>query len=270
MNRYYKPGEKMGHPEFEKVVKIIEKLRDPNGGCPWDLKQTHQSLARYLIEEAYEFHHATLNNDKKELEDEIGDVLLQVILHCTIGQESGDFNLESVSKNLGEKMIRRHPHVFNNDNNEKISESEVKKNWEKIKAKERKSSHMKDLGHLPSLLAAHKIGEKTQRVGFDWGNPQEVVEVVQEELQEFLDEIPEDPTKLTEHMREEYGDLLFSMAQLGRHLGMNAEEELHSANKKFIRRYNQMRDLMNRDGADIEIMNQKEMDLFWKRVKELE
>jgi len=260
----------MGHPEFDKVVKIIKQLRDPVSGCPWDLKQTHKSLTRYLIEEAYEFQQACQEEDPKSVEDEIGDVLLQVLLHATIGQESGDFDLESISKNLAAKMVRRHPHVFGKDK-EQISEKKVKENWEKIKFQERKTQRLKELSYLPALLGAHKIGEKTARIGFDWKDANEVLPVVTEELEEFIAELPakvgQSPSK---ELYEEYGDLLFSMVQLGRHLEINSEEALQSANNKFIRRFNRMKELIINAQKDIDKMNQTEMDIFWNEVKKEE
>ncbi len=258
----------MGHPEFEKVVKIVKQLRDPIKGCPWDKKQTHQSLTRYMIEEAYEFQAACSQNNTQEMEDELGDVLLQILLHCTIGEELQEFNLESVAKNLANKMIRRHPHVFGDST--AITEEEVKQNWEKIKEQEKQSKQMKTLNYLPALLAAHKIGEKTNRIGFDWKDAIEVVSVVKEELLEFLNELPNNSTKTSyDKLREEFGDLLFSIAQLGRHLNINSEEALQEANNKFIRRYNQMQELINKAGKDIDKMDQNEMDIYWQQVKQL-
>lgn len=260
----------MGHPEFENVFKIIKQLRDPVDGCPWDIKQTHQSLTRYLIEESYEFQQACQNNEPNEIEDEIGDVLLQVLLHAVIGEENGHFTLESISKNLADKMVRRHPHVFGT-NKEKISEKEVKKNWEKIKSKENKDKAMKSLSYLPALLAAHKIGEKTNRVGFDWKDAREVLPIVRGELDEFLNELPKELSSTpTKEMQEEFGDLLFSIAQLGRHLNINSEEALQSANSKFIRRYNRMQELILKDSQNIDKMNQAAMDIYWGKVKEEE
>ncbi len=261
----------MGHPQFEKVVKIIKQLRHPQDGCPWDIKQTHQTLTRYLIEEAYEFQQACQEDDSSKIEDEIGDVLLQVLLHCSIADESGAFNLESVSKNLANKMVRRHPHVFNIKQKD-ISIEQVKQNWDKIKAVENKNSSMKELSYLPALLGAHKIGEKTHRVGFDWKNAHEVIPIVKEELKEFLAELPlsNSDSSPSKELEEEFGDLLFSMAQMGRHLNINAEEALQQANNKFIRRFNRMKELILSANLNIDNMGQHEMDNFWKLVKKEE
>jgi MazG family protein len=167
-------------------------------------------------------------------------------------------------------MIRRHPHVFG-ENKQPISEKEVKENWEKIKSFEQQTNKMKELSYLPALLGAHKIGEKTSRIGFDWKDANEVLPIVTEELEEFIDELPNKVEHTpSEALQEEYGDLLFSIAQLGRHLGINSEEALQSANNKFIRRFNRMKELIIQDKQDITRMNQKEMDIFWNKVKKEE
>ena len=262
----------MGHPNFEDLVQVIEKLRDPKDGCPWDLKQTHSSLLRYLIEESYEFVHAVENKNDTEMEDEIGDVLLQVLLHSSIGKQRGVFNLESVSKNLMTKLIRRHPHVF--DKKTKITSDEVRKNWEEIKnsekeGKEDKSRISSSLNHLPALMAANKIGEKTNAIGFDWSHYTEVIKVVEDEWVELEDELKAKSIDQN-RVEEEYGDLLFSMAQLGRHLNISPEKALHNANNKFIRRFQSMEQLIEHEDIKLEELTQDQMDNYWKKVKKEE
>lgn len=260
----------MSYPQFERLVSIIAKLRHPTEGCPWDLKQTHQSLLKYLIEEAYEFVSATENGTPAEMEDELGDVLLQVVLHAQLGSEKGHFNIESVAKNLSDKMERRHPHVFGAIENT-ITPEQVKENWAKIKTVEKnlQTKIDKDVLNFPALFSANKIGEKTNRMKFDWPGPKEVEEVVHSEWKEFKDELDAqtpDPKKV----KEEFGDLLFSLAQLGRHLGINPEMALKDANAKFLKRFHAMEKLIANAGEDIDQMNQMEMDVFWKQVKETE
>ena len=262
-----KTEEKM--TELEKLKDVIKELRDPEHGCPWDLKQTHKTLLKYLLEESYEYIHAVEHGDKAHMEEEIGDVLLQVLLHAQIANENGDFDLESVSKKLSEKLIRRHPHVFENRGS-KIDVSDVVTNWEKIKAEEKAHEEAKGLIdqsylHFPALFSAHKIGKKTAKIGFDWKDATEVLTVVQSEWDEMKEEIT--GAGSNERLQEELGDLLFSMAQLSRHLGFDPEETLRMANKKFIRRFEAMEKLIKNDRKDLHEMNQEQMDLYWDQVK---
>ena len=264
----------MGHPNFEHLIQVIEKLRDPVEGCPWDLKQTHSTLLRYLIEESYEFVHAVEMKNDKEMEEEIGDVLLQVLLHSTIGKQRNAFTLESVAKILSDKLERRHPHVF--DKQEDVTPEEVRNNWEEIKEIEKKNNGKKieskipsSLNYLPALMAANKIGEKTHTIGFDWSRYQDVQEVVMDEWTELNVELSSEKKDQIK-IEEEYGDLLFSIAQLGRHLTISPEKALHNANTKFIRRFQIMETLISQAGLDINKLNQGEMDIYWQQVKVLE
>ena len=261
----------MAHVNFEKLYDVVKALRDPETGCPWDLEQTHKSLLKYLIEESYEFLHAAENDDFEHMEEEIGDVLLQVLLHCIIADESGKFSLESASEKLADKLIRRHPHVFET-NGEKISTEEVTENWKKIKKSEKGSKdHHIHKGHLnfPALFSANKIGEKTNEIGFDWEDHRQVSYKVEEEWQELKEElmrVSEDRQKI----EEEIGDFLFSTAQLARHLELNPEEALRKANMKFIKRFQFMENLIREAGKDINDLNQKQMDHYWMETKRRE
>ena len=263
----------MNYPQFENLVKIIEKLRDPKDGCPWDLKQTHKSLLKYLIEESYEFIHATEENQTTKMEDELGDVLLQVLLHSTIGKEAKTFDIETISKTLSEKLIRRHPHIFSKKDSS-IKVDQVLQNWKEIKKSEKKENNedvLFDNSFLkfPALFSANKIGERTNHIGFDWNDFSEVRKVVEGEWQEFIDEIEAD-TPSKDRTYEEFGDLLFSMAQLGRHLKIDPEQALRDANKKFLNRFSKMEELIKIDKLDMKDMNQLEMDKYWDKVKALE
>ena len=262
----------MSYPNFEKMVEVISKLRDPNGGCPWDLKQTHKSLLRFLTEESYEFIHATEEDDYEAMEEEIGDVLLQVVLHCVIAKQNGKFDLESVSKVLAEKMVRRHPHVFEDPSLAKNDE-EVKSNWEKIKSAEAGNKEKRYFDesylHFPALFSANKIGKKTNKINFDWENPNQVMYKVEEEWQELKEELA--ASKLSqERIKEELGDFLFSAAQLARHLEIDPEDALRQANKKFINRFNSMDSLIKEDSKQVSDMNQTEMDVYWNKAKKKE
>lgn len=262
-------------PEFARLTQVVKKLRDPEGGCPWDLKQTHQSLLKYLVEESYEFIAAAEKDDPKEMEDEIGDVLLQVMLHCQFASEKGNFDIESVSKNLADKMIRRHPHVFETKDSN-IDAEDVVSNWEKIKADEKggEAETLIDGSYVnfPALFAANKIGKKTNKIKFDWDDAAQVAYKVEEEWQELKEEIavrgPADASAVNkEKMFEEMGDFLFSAAQLARHLDIDPEDACRQANKKFLNRFHKMEKLIKADNKDIAEMNQKQMDYYWDQVK---
>lgn len=259
----------MSYPNFEKMVEVITQLRHPTKGCPWDLKQDHKSLLRFLIEESYEYLHAVETQNYELMEEELGDVLLQVVLHCVIAQETNKFDIESVSKVLSEKMIRRHPHVFE-DSSLAQTEEQVKENWQKIKESEKSSTQAQhiDASYLsfPALFSSYKIGKKTNQINFDWDRAEDVLAKVEEELEELKEEISAkkvDP-KL---VKEEMGDLLFSAAQLARHLGVEPEEALRDANRKFINRFTSMEKLIKNDKKNVLSMTQLEMDEYWKLVK---
>ena len=260
----------MNFPQFEQLVKIIAKLRDPQDGCPWDLEQTHQSLLKYLVEESYEYLHAAEENIPTKMEEELGDVLLQILLHSQIAAEKNNFTFESICQRLTEKLIRRHPHVFSKQF-DKINSSQVVTNWQEIKKSEKKDMPVSRIDdsflHFPSLMAAEKIGKKTAQIKFDWNSPQEVQDVVEDEWKELKKELHDHNCAKIE---EELGDLLFSLAQLARHLKIDPEFALRGANRKFIRRFQQMEEMIAKDGQHLEKMDQKEMDVYWKKVKEQE
>jgi len=256
----------MNYPELEKCIAVVKALRHPKTGCPWDLEQTHATLLKYLIEESYEYKEAVEMGDPKLMEEEIGDVLLQVLLHSTIASEKNHFNIESVAKTLADKLIRRHPHVFESGKSG-ISTDEVIENWKEIKKKEkgeRKYTIDEKCLQAPALESANKIGEKSTSVNFDWKSYEEVLLKVEEELEELRDELP---LGKNEKIREEMGDLLFSVAQLSRHLGFNPEECLRDANKKFINRFKKVEDSALKEGKALTDFSQDELEEFWKKAK---
>lgn len=254
--------------QMKRLKAIIAKLRDPIGGCPWDLQQTHQSLLPHLIEETYEFVHAVELKDFANMEEEIGDLLLQVLLHCQLATESGHFDLESCSQKLAQKLVERHPHVFESGQGP-ATVSQVLINWEKIKNRspEKKSLLSETLLHLPALLSAGKIGKKTALVGFDWKNAQEVLAVVESEWHELTSALA---TQNHNHALEELGDLLFSLAQLARHLDANPEDVLRQANKKFLRRFWALEQLVLADQLLLENLTPAQMEHYWQQVKQQE
>ena len=264
----------MNKSNFEKLKDVIAALRDPVDGCPWDLKQTHESLLKYLLEESYEFVEAVEEKDPKKMEEEIGDVLMQVLLHAQMASEKKQFDIESISKVLTEKLIRRHPHVFENKNTT-ITADQVVLNWEKIKAEEKlreagTATHhriKKSVLNAPSLLSAMKIGQKTNDLKFDWDDYTQVTYKVEEEWQELKEELTPHRAINRDAVFEEMGDLLFSVAQLARHLEMDADAALHAANRKFLRRFHSMEDIMEKKGARLESMNQEQMDVYWNQAE---
>ncbi len=258
----------MAYPELERCIEVIKKLRHPTEGCPWDLEQTHQTLLKYLIEESYEYIEAVELNDKKMMEEELGDVLLQVLLHSTIADQEKAFNLESVAKTLADKIVRRHPHVFNKQND--ITSEEVVKRWQEIKTDERgekKYSIDQKFLHAPALESAFKIGKKSTSVNFDWEDYYQVMAKVEEEWQEVKEELPPGGQFNKDRVKEEIGDLLFSVAQLARHLNINPEECLRDANKKFINRFQKVEDAVKEMGKKIEEMPQPKLEELWVKVK---
>lgn len=264
----------MNKSNFEKLKDVIADLRHPVDGCPWDLKQSHESLLKYLLEESYEFIEAVELKDPKKMEEEIGDVLMQVLLHAQLGSEKKLFDIESISAKLTEKLIRRHPHVFEKKDTT-ISADQVLINWEKIKAEEKlredgeKDHHRIKASVLnaPPLMSANKIGKKTNDLKFDWDDYTQVAYKVEEEWQELKEELTPHRTVNRDAVFEELGDLLFSVAQLARHLNMDPHDALRAANKKFLRRFHAMEDLMLLAGKDLEKMNQEQMDVYWNQAK---
>lgn len=253
----------MKYPNLERLVEIIEILRSENG-CAWDREQTHDSLKRNMLEEAYEAIDAINSKDKNNLCEELGDVLLQVVLHAQIARENNDFNIEDVAKGISDKLIRRHPHVFGDikeDNPEKIIE-----NWEKIKKEEKKErkSIMDGIStSQASLMSALKISKKAVSVGFEWCNLNTLYECLYSEVEEFKQAKNNDDI---ENMEEELGDILFATVNLGRYNGLDAEQALIKANHKFIKRFRKMEEIAQKP---LEEHTVDEYDRLWKEAKRL-
>ncbi|MBI2519421.1 MAG: nucleoside triphosphate pyrophosphohydrolase [Bdellovibrio sp.] len=245
----------------------IQKLRDPVHGCPWDLEQTHQSLAKYLIEECYEFLAALASSDDLAMSQELGDILLQIYLHSILAEERGVFSIDQVAQQLQEKIIRRHPHVFGDV---KIKNAhEVEANWQKIKAQEKEGKQPTtffpdDLLKLPGLLAALKIGKVSEKINFDWENANQVAMKVEEEWKELQVELQAQNKEKTE---EELGDFLFTIVQLARHLNIDPELALIKANQKFLNRFHKMEEYLRRDQKNIHALSSHELDQYWNRAK---
>lgn len=253
---------------FASLLEVIKALRGPEG-CPWDKEQTHKSLVPYAIEEAYELAEAIEEADEAEMISELGDVLLQVVLHSEIARQEGRFDVFDVIATLNEKMVRRHPHVFSNV--EVGSIDDVWANWRKIKDVEKQGKEKKegfDIPQtLPALTRASKIGNKTKGFRFDWDNAEQVLMKVEEEVAELKEAIKSGREKEKEH---ELGDILFSVAQVGRHLKIEPEQALRVANQRFEKRFFQMKKLAEASGKNFSNLSSDELEKFWKDVKATE
>jgi len=251
--------------EFQTLVEIVSQLRGPNG-CPWDLEQTPKSLAQYAIEEAFELAEAIEKDDKSEVREELGDFLFQVILQAQVAKDEGSFSLLEVIKSLNEKMIRRHPHVFG-DVDAKTT-TEVWKNWDKLKSQENKKPKpvFSYPTHLPALQAAYKIGNKTKRLQFDWTKTSQVFEKVEEEMKELADEMKSSSPSV-ENLEHELGDILFSVAQLARHLNLEPEQCLRAANRRFEMRFNEVLKLSEVSIEDFPQVPVAKKEELWEMAK---
>ncbi|WP_026673674.1 nucleoside triphosphate pyrophosphohydrolase [Alkalihalobacterium bogoriense] len=257
------------YQDFSKLRDVIRMLRGPNG-CPWDKEQTHESLKRYLIEEAYEVLEAIDEQDDDHLVEELGDVLLQVMLHAQIGEDEGWFSVDDVIRTLTEKMIRRHPHVFDTVNVENTQQ--VVKNWEEIKKAEKEASGNQDVNSvlkavpkgLPALMKANVIQKQAAKVGFDWDDVAPIWMKLQEEIAEFFSEIKsDDKTKMT----KELGDVLFVIVNLARYYNIDAEEALQLTNEKFKKRFQLIEQELSQQGLDIKNVPLETLDEIWEKTK---
>ena len=253
---------------FLKLVSIMDDLREK---CPWDKKQTIQSLRQLTIEETYELADAITEKDWKGIKEELGDLLLHIVFYAKIGSEEKQFELEEVIKSVSEKLIFRHPHIYGDPSNEgKLTEvnddEDVKKNWENLKLKEGKRSVLGGVPKsLPATVKAMRLQEKAKQVGFEWENKDQVWEKVEEEIKELKEVID---TGQQAKVEEEFGDVIFSMINYARFLQVDAENALELTNKKFIHRFTQMEQLALKEGKDLTSMSLAEMDNIWNSVKQ--
>jgi ATP diphosphatase len=253
---------------IERLLEIMRRLRDPDTGCPWDIEQTFDTIAPYTIEEAYEVADAIERKDWPELEGELGDLLLQTVYHTAMGEEDGTFSFQSVVRAISDKMVARHPHVFGEESRDKSAEQQTR-DWEAIKATER--ARKKQGGALdgvavglPALLRAYKLQNRAARVGFDWPSTDQVIDKIQEEAAELVEARDE----LTHaEMTEEFGDLMFVMANLARHLNIEPEAALRAANAKFTRRFEGVEAKLKEMGKSPDQSDLAEMDALWNAVK---
>lgn len=255
------------YKKFAKLREIIAELRGPNG-CPWDKKQTHETLKKYLIEETYELIEAINEDDIDHMIEELGDVLLQVLLHAQIGEDDGYFSIDDVIEGLSQKMIRRHPHVFGHV--KAHTEADVLRNWQAIKQEEKglvETSLLDGIGKsLPNLIAAEEIQKKAAKVGFDWKEVQPAWEKVKEEIREFEMEAEKNSDKMV----IEFGDILFAFVNIARFYKINAEEALFQTNEKFKRRFSYVEKKVKESGKDFADFQLEQLDEYWEEAKELE
>lgn len=245
---------------FNRLLDIMDDLREK---CPWDKKQTLQSLRHLTIEETYELGDAILDNNLEEVKKELGDLLLHIVFYAKIGSESNSFDMADVANDICEKLIHRHPHIYGDVVVE--NEEEVKQNWEKLKLKGGKQSVLEGVPtSLPAMVKASRIQDKVKGVGFDWEEPHQVWEKVQEELQELQDEVK---TNDKDKIEAEFGDVLFSMINYARFLKVNPEDALERTNKKFIKRFMYLEQKAKDLGKNLSEMTLAEMDVFWEEAK---
>ena len=274
---------------FDNLMAVVAQLRGPNG-CPWDRKQTHDSLKPYLIEESYEVLEALDRDNPRQLQEELGDLLLQILLHAQIEKEHNHFTMDEVATALAEKLIRRHPHVFGaaNETEQSLNADQVINQWEKIKQSER-TNHGKEESilegvppSLPALLRAYQVQKRASRVGFDWEKPDHVIEKLEEELQELRDattryqsqkETPsheQNTSSSFEAIEQEFGDVLFTIANLARFLKVNPEEALRKSCNRFVDRFANMEQQAAEKGKALQELTPAEWNNLWESAKKQE
>ena len=245
---------------FNRLLDIMDDLREK---CPWDKKQTMQTLRHLTIEETYELADAILDDDLQEVKKELGDVLLHIVFYAKIGSEKNAFDIADVANSISDKLVDRHPHIYGDVTVE--NEDDVKRNWEQLKLKEGKKSVLEGVPKsLPAVVKANRIQDKVAGIGFDWEKPEQVWEKVQEELSELNDEIKQGNQK---NIEKEFGDVLFSMINYARFIGVNPENALEKTNKKFINRFQYLEQKAKEKGTPLSEMSLAEMDVFWNESK---
>ena len=260
---------------LEKLLQIMVDLRDPQNGCPWDIKQDFASIAAYTVEEAYEVADAIERKDMDDLKNELGDLLFQVVFHAQMAAEGDQFNFVDVVKAINDKLVRRHPHVFGDD--ETRDEDQLNRDWEKHKNKERtlklQSGEKQHVGYLegvastmPALRWSEKLQKRAAHHGFDWDGIQPVFDKLQEEIGELKAEI--DVADNQQRITDEMGDILFASVNLSRHLGVNPEQALRDSNRKFISRFEVVEQLLSEDGKQMEDCSVAVLEDYWQKAKE--
>lgn len=252
---------------IEKLLEVMQKLRDPKNGCPWDIEQDFSTIAPYTIEEAYEVADAIHREDFDELRSELGDLLFQIVFYAQMATERDHFDFDDVAGEITEKMVRRHPHVFGSDNER--AKGKVEGSWEEIKEQER-AMHADESAlagiakALPALMRAQKLGKRASRVGFDWPDRKGVHLKIEEELEELEEAVG---TRDAASIEDEIGDLLFAVVNLARHVGVDAETALTGANHKFERRFRSMEAAIESEDLDLRKETLESLELRWRKAK---
>jgi ATP diphosphatase len=258
--------------ELEKLLKIMADLRNPEGGCPWDIKQSFDSIAAYTVEEAYEVADAIERKDMAELKNELGDLLFQVVFHAQMASEQEQFDFVDVVNEINNKLIRRHPHVFGDDKTS--DEEKLYRDWEKHKKKERAEKNQQHstagllesvTSALPALRWSEKLQKRAAQHGFDWKNIEPVFDKIYEEIAELKAEI--DVKANQQRISDELGDILFASVNLSRHLGVNPEQALRDCNRRFISRFNIIEQLLKKDDKEMENCGLDELEAYWQKAK---
>jgi len=249
---------------FKQLLDIMDELR---ARCPWDRKQSLESLRHLTIEETYELADAILDDDMEGIKGELGDLMLHIVFYAKIGSEKGDFDIAGILEGINRKLIRRHPHIYGDVKAE--TAEQVKDNWEKIKLRTGKKRVLSGVPKsLPAMIKAYRIQDKAKGVGFDWEKPGQVWDKVQEELNELRHEMESGATQ--QRIDEEFGDLLFALINYARFINVNPENALERTNKKFIKRFEHLEEQAKLAGKDMKRMNLSEMDVFWNQAKDME
>ena len=270
--------------ELEKLLQIMADLRDPDDGCPWDIEQTFKSISAYTVEEAYEVADAIERDDMKDLKNELGDLLFQVVFHAQMASEQNKFNFVDVVNEINNKLIRRHPHVFGDDKTR--DEAKLYSDWEKHKKKERaqksqsdqdqnnktqpeeSNSHLDGIASaMPALRWSEKLQKRAAHHGFDWQSIKPVFDKLNEEIEELKVEIDHQDNQ--QRITDEMGDILFASVNLSRHLGVNPEQALRDSNRKFISRFNIVEQLLEKDGKEMEDCSVEELEDYWQKAKNI-
>lgn len=247
---------------FERLLDIMDELREK---CPWDKKQTMESLRHLTIEETYELGDAILDNNLNDIKGELGDILLHIVFYSKIGSETNHFDIAHVCNSICDKLIKRHPHIYGDVTVK--NEEDVKRNWEQIKLKEGRKSVLEGVPKsLPALVKANRIQDKVAGVGFDWEQPSQVWEKVKEELAEFQDEVKKGNKKTIE---DEFGDVMFSLVNYARFLGVNPENALERTNKKFSKRFQYLEKKSKEINKSLKAMSLEEMNVYWEEAKKI-
>jgi len=258
--------------ELEKLLQIMVDLRNPGSGCPWDIQQTFKSIAAYTVEEAYEVADAIERKDMNDLKGELGDLLFQVVFHAQMASEKNKFDFVDVVNELNNKLVRRHPHVFADD--ETRDEAQLNRDWEQHKKKERVEKFGQQLSYLdgvasslPALHWSEKLQKRAAHHGFDWDDIQPVFDKINEEIGELKAEMDIDDN--SERITDEMGDILFASVNLARHVGVNPEQALRDSNRKFISRFNVVEQLLKKDSKQMEDCSVAVLEEYWRKAKQI-